>query len=172
MADARVAIDGGIASDPRFNTTNSGKRVANIRVLAGRSKPDGNGGWEQLSTTAYDVSFWAEHADLASALNPERGSKVTVTGTITGVEKYDGQNGESLSVKVNGDGLRVYPKKDQQQGGGNFGGQQSQQGGFGNQQNNPQQGGNWGNQQQAQQSSGWGQNPGGQGAQDESLPPF
>lgn len=160
MADARTTIDGVIASDPRFNTTNSGKRVANIRVLAGRSKPDGNGSWEQLSTTAYDVSYWAEHADLASALNPERGSKVTVTGTITGVEKYDGQNGESLSVKVNGDGLRVYPKRDQQQGGGNFGGQQSQQN---TQQGNFQQGG----QQQAQQSSGWGQNP---GAADE--PPF
>lgn len=158
MADARVTIDGGIASDPRFNTTNSGRRVANIRVLAGRSKPDGNGGWEQLSTTAYDVSFWGEHADLASALNPERGSKVTVSGTITGVEKYDGQNGESLSVKVNGDGLRVYPKRDQQQGNGGFG--QGQQGGFSNQQNNPPQGVNFGDQQQAQQSSGWGQNPG------------
>ncbi|MCI4012347.1 single-stranded DNA-binding protein [Brevibacterium sp. ZH18] len=152
MADATVNIPGVIASDPRFNTTNSGKRVANIRVLAGRSKPDGNGGWEQLSTTAYDVSYWAEHADLASALNPERGSKVTVTGTITGVEKYDGQNGESLSIKVNGDGLRVYPKRDQQQG-GNFGGQQSQQSG-GQWGNNPHQG------HQTQQSSGWGQNPG------------
>lgn len=149
MADARTTIDGVIASDPRFNTTPNGAKVANIRVLAGRSKPDGNGGWEQLSTTAYDVAFWKEHADLASALNPERGSKVTVTGTITGVEKYDGQNGESLSIKVNGEGLRVYPKRDQQQGGGNFGGQQAQQGG------------NWGNQQQAQQSSGWGQSPGG-----------
>lgn len=167
MADATVNIPGVIASDPRFNTTNSGKRVANIRVLAGRSKPDGNGGWEQLSTTAYDVSYWAEHADLASALNPERGSKVTVTGTITGVEKYDGQNGESLSIKVNGDGLRVYPKKDQHQGRGNFGDQQAQQSG------------NWGGQQQSQQaqgqqSSGWGHNPGagfgGQGGNDE--PPF
>ncbi|WP_240373122.1 single-stranded DNA-binding protein [Brevibacterium zhoupengii] len=164
MADATVNIPGVIASDPRFNTTNSGKRVANIRVLAGRSKPDGNGGWEQLSTTAYDVSYWAEHADLASALNPERGSKVTVTGTITGVEKYDGQNGESLSVKVNGDGLRVYPKRDQQQSGGFS--QGGQPGTFGGQQG--QQSGDWGNSpQQAQQSSpGWGQNP----APDE--PPF
>ena len=150
MSDARTTIDGVIASDPRFNTTPNGAKVANIRVLAGRSKPDGNGGWEQLSTTAYDVAFWKEHADLASALNPERGSKVTVTGTITGVEKYDGQNGESLSVKVNGEGLRVYPKRDQQQGNGGFSqGQQAQPSG------------NWGNQQQAQQSSGWGQNPGG-----------
>lgn len=158
MADATVNIPGVIASDPRFNTTNSGKRVANIRVLAGRSKPDGNGGWEQLSTTAYDVSYWAEHADLASALNPERGSKVTVTGTITGVEKYDGQNGESLSVKVNGDGLRVYPKRDQQQGGFQ---QNPQHGGF-------QQGGFIPPQQKQQQSGGWGQNPGG-GADE---PPF
>lgn len=166
MADATVNIPGVIASDPRFNTTNSGKRVANIRVLAGRSKPDGNGGWEQLSTTAYDVSYWAEYADLASALNPERGSKVTVTGTITGVEKYDGQNGESLSVKVNGDGLRVYPKRDQQQSGGFS--QGGQPGIFGGQQG--QLSGGWGNSpQQAQQSPTWGNNP---GAGDAEQPPF
>lgn len=163
MADARVTIEGGIASDPRFNTTPNGTKVANIRVLAGRSKRNDDGSYEQLSTTAYDVSFWTFHADLASALNPERGSKVIVNGTITGVEKYDGQNGESLSVKVNGDGLRVFPKKDQQnQQQGNFGGGQAGHRG------------NWGNQQQAQpsqQSSGWGQNPGGQtGGNPDDIP--
>ena len=90
-------------------------------------------------------------------LKPNEGDNVTVTGTITGVENYDGQNGESLSIKVKGDGVRVFPKQQQQAAefggpaaGRNFGGQaQAQQGG-----------GNWGNQQQAQQSSRWGQNPG------------
>lgn len=154
MADARVTIDGGIVADPRFNTTNSGKHVANLTIRAGRSKKNDDGSYEQLSSTAYDVTFWGEHADLVSALTPERGSQVTVTGTITELASYDGQNGQSLSAKVNGDGIRVYPKR-QQPGGGNFGGQQAQQGG------------GWGNQQQAQQSSGWGQNPG-----DTDAPPF
>lgn len=139
MADARITIDGAIASDPRFNTTPNGAKVANIRVLAGRSKKNDDGTWETLSTTAYDVSFWNAHAELADMLSPEKGSKVTVTGTVTGVESYQGERGESLSVKVNGDGLRVYPKR-----------QQSQQGGF---QQNSQQGQTWGQEHQSQGQS-------------------
>lgn len=157
MADARVTIDGGIVADPRFNTTNSGKHVANLTIRAGRSKKNDDGSYEQLSSTAYDVTFWGEHADLVGALTPERGSQVTVTGTITELASYDGQNGQSLSAKVNGDGIRVYPKR-QQSGGGNFGGQKSQQGGH------------WGaNPQQDQQSPAWGSNP---GAVDADVPPF
>lgn len=160
MADARITIEGAIASDPRFNSVN-GDPVANLRVLAGRSKKNDDGSWETLSTTAYDVSFWREHAQLADSLRPEKGSKVIVSGTVSGVESYQGQNGESLSVKVNGDGLRVFPKRDQggqQQGGGNRQmpqqAPQSPQGGWGQPpQQGYQQGGFTGSQEQAQQ---WG----------------
>lgn len=155
MPDSQIRIDGRIATDPRYNQAN-GKDVANLRILAGRSRKNDNGDWETLSTTAYDVAFWAEHAHLVGAIEPRKGDSVIVNGAITGVEKYDGQNGESLSVKVVADGIRVFPKKEQQGNGGFGQGQQFQQGNFG------------GNQQQAQQSSGWGQNP--QGGNDE--PPF
>lgn len=150
MADARITIEGAIASDPRFNSVN-GDPVANLRVLAGRSRKNDDGSWETLSTTAYDVSFWREHAQLSDSLRPEKGSKVIVSGTVSGVESYQGQNGESLSVKVNGDGLRVFPKRDQQGGYGQQGGQQAQ--------------GTWGGGQQSQQGpppgqgGSWGANP-------------
>lgn len=158
MPDSQIRIDGRIATDPRYNQAN-GKDVANLRILAGRSRKNDNGDWETLSTTAYDVAFWAEHAHLVGAIEPHKGDSVIVNGAITGVEKYDGQNGESLSVKVVGDGIRVFPKQSQQQGNGGFSqGQQSQQGNFGG--------------QQAQPSSGWGQNPGGNGGGDDSQPPF
>lgn len=158
MADSQIRIDGRIATDPRYNQVN-GKDVANLRVLAGRSKKNDDGTWETLSQTAYDVAFWNEHAHLVGAIEPNKGDSVIVTGTVTGVESYAGQNGESLSIKVSGDGVRVFPK--QQQSGGGFGGQQGQQ-----------QGGNYGGQQQAQQSSGWGNNAsqGFSGGNDE--PPF
>ena len=154
MPDARITIEGRVAGDVRYGNVN-GKDVANLRVLAGRSKKNDNGEWENLSTTAYDCAFWAEHSHLVNALNPQRGDSVEVVGAITKLESYNGQNGESLSAKVTGGGIKVFPK--QQQPVGNFGGQQ------------PQQGGGWGNQQQ---SSGWGQNPqqGQQGGTDE--PPF
>lgn len=142
MPDARITIEGRVAGDVRYGNVN-GKDVANLRILAGRSKKNDNGEWENLSTTAYDCAFWAEHSHLINALNPQRGDSVEVTGSVTKLESYNGQNGESLSAKVTGAGIKVFPK--QQQTGG------------------------WGNQQQAQQSPAWGSNP---GAVDADLPPF
>lgn len=116
MADASIKIDGRIANDVRFNSVN-GKSVANIKVLAGRSKKNDDGTWENLTTTAYDVAFWNQHAELVNMFNPNKGDSVVVTGTVTGIDKFQGDKGELLSVKVSGDGLRVFPKSN---GGGNF----------------------------------------------------
>lgn len=152
MADATIRIDGRIAADARFNSVN-GKSVANIKVLAGRSKKNDDGSWENLSTTAYDVAFWNQHAELVNMFNPAKGDSVVVTGTVTGVDKFAGDKGEMLSVKVSGDGLRVFPK--QAQGGGNN--YQAQSGGY-NQEHRPQQ----------PQSDPWGSsNP-----QQSNNPPF
>ena len=117
MADASIKIDGRIANDVRFNSVN-GKSVANIKVLAGRSKKNDDGTWENLSTTAYDVAYWNQHAELVNMFNPAKGDSVVVTGTVTGIDKFQGEKGELLSVKVSGDGLRVFPKNNN--GGGGF----------------------------------------------------
>ena len=132
MADAQIRIDGRIAADPRFNSVN-GKSVANIKVLAGRSKKNEDGTWENLSTTAYDVAFWNQHAELVNMFNPSKGDSVVVTGTVTGIDKFQGEKGELLSVKVSGDGLRVFPKNNN--GGGYQ--QQSQAWGAEHQQSQP-----------------------------------
>lgn len=115
MPDARITIEGRVASDPRFGTTQAGKPVGNLRILAGRSRKDEQGNWQTLSTTAYEAAFWEAHHDLMAGLGAQKGDSVIVSGTVSGVESYQGQNGESLTVKVNADGLRVFPK--QQQGG-------------------------------------------------------
>src|SRR5699024_538175 len=101
MADAQIRIDGRIAADPRFNSVN-GKSVANIKVLAGRSKKNDDGTWENITTTAYDVAFWNQHAELVNMFNPNKGDSVVVTGTVTGIDKFQGEKGELLSVKVSG----------------------------------------------------------------------
>lgn len=137
MPDARTIIEGRIASDVRFGDA-KGTPVANVRVLAGRSKKNDQGGWDTLSTTAYDVAFWREHHDLIANLGLAKGDSVTITGNITGVESYQGGSGESLSVKVAGHGIQHFPK--QQQGGGY---QQSQPQQYAQQA--PQQASQWGN---------------------------
>lgn len=114
MPDARIVVDGHLAADPQFNTTSSGRNVANLRVLAGRSRKLETGEWETLSTTAYACAFWNEHHDLAAALDPHKGDRVIVSGTIAQVDSFEGRNGLILSIVVNADGLRAFPK---QQGG-------------------------------------------------------
>ena len=125
MADATININGRIAGEPRYNSVN-GKSVANIKVLAGRSKKNDDGTWENLSTTAYDVAFWNQHAELVNMFNPSKGDSVVVTGTVTGIDKFQGEKGELLSVKVSGDGLRVFPKQEKSWGGTNVNQQQTQ----------------------------------------------
>ena len=125
MADASIKIDGRIANDVRYNSVNC-KSVANIKVLAGRSKKNDDGTWENLSTTAYDVAFWNQHAELVNMFNPSKGDSVVVTGTVTGIDKFAGEKGELLSVKVSGDGLRVFPKQEKSWGGTNVNQQQTQ----------------------------------------------
>ena len=137
MADASIKIDGRIANDVRFNSVN-GKSVANIKVLAGRSKKNDDGTCENLSTTAYDVAFWNQHAELVNMFNPAKGDSVVVTGTVTGIDKFQGEKGELLSVKVSGDGLRVFPKQEKSWGGNNYQQQSNQSWGQPVQQQAPQ----------------------------------
>lgn len=167
MADARTIIDGRLVTEARYNTTDNGNKVANLRIMAGRSKKNDQGGYDTITDTAYDVAFWGDHAALVNALNPQVGDTVIAHGTIVGLEAYDGKNGLSLSAKVTGDGLRVFPKRDQQGG-------YQQQGGGGYQQA---QGQGQPSYSQAQQASGWGQNPNQQAdpweeTNRDQLPPF
>ncbi|GAP78537.1 single-stranded DNA-binding protein [Brachybacterium sp. SW0106-09] len=88
--------------------------MGNLAVLAGRSRPLDSGGWEEITKTQYECTFWREHHDLLASLHPEKGSQVIVTGTIEGVDKFTTRDGnEFLSVKVNASGLKVKPPKDQ-----------------------------------------------------------
>lgn len=135
MADARIIIDGGIVSDPRWNTTQSGHRVGNLTVRAGRSRKEQDGSFTQLSSTAYDCAHWDAVHDLLAAQTPEKGSQVTIMGTVGGAETYTDRDGNvQVTVKVNADGVRVWPKRQQngQQGGGYGQAQGAPQGGYGN----------------------------------------
>ena len=122
MADATIIIDGGIVADPRWNNPGQ-NRVGNLTVRAGRSRKNDQGGYDQLSSTPFDVACWNEVHDLLAAQSPEKGSQVRITGTVTGVRTYEDQQGQTqASVEVRAEGVRVFPKR-QQQGGG-YGAQQ------------------------------------------------
>ena len=167
MADATIIIDGGIVVDPR-RAPPGHNRVGNLPVRAGRSRRNDQGGYDQLSSTPYDVACWNEVHDLLAAQSPEKGSQVRITGTVTGVRTYQDQQGQTqASVEVRAEGVKVFPKR-QQQGGG-YGAQQGQgasysaQDGYGGQQG----GDPWAGGSQQGYST-----PQGGGQDDYSDPPF
>ena len=113
MPDASINIPGRALAAPRFGDAN-GTPVANIRVAAGRSRKNDQGGFDTLSETFYDVAFWRNHHDLIAGLGIGPGDTVIVTGTVGGTDVYEGK----ASVKINGHGIQHFPKRDQGQGGG------------------------------------------------------
>ena len=113
MPDATINIPGRALAAPRFGDAN-GTPVANIRVAAGRSRKNDQGGFDTLSETFYDVAFWRNHHDLIAGLGIGPGDTVIVTGTVGGTDVYEGK----ASVKINGHGIQHFPKRDQGQGGG------------------------------------------------------
>ena len=130
MADATIIIDGGIVADPRWNNPGQ-NRVGNLTVRAGRSRKNDQGGYDQLSSTPFDVACWNEVHDLLAAQMPEKGSHVRITGTVTGVRTYQDQQGQTqASVEVRAEGVKVFPKR--QQGGG-YSAQQGQGAPYGGQ---------------------------------------
>lgn len=116
MADATIIIDGGIVADPRQNTVGE-NRVGNLTVRAGRSKKNDQGGYDTLSSTAYDVACWNEVHDLLAAQTPEKGSQVRITGTVSGVRTYvDKEGATQATVEVRAEGVKVWPKRNQSGG--------------------------------------------------------
>lgn len=178
MADATIIIDGGIVADPRWNNPGQ-NRVGNLTVRAGRSRKNDQGGYDQLSSTPFDVACWNEVHDLLAAQSPEKGAQVRITGTVTGVRTYEDQQGQTqASVEVRAEGVRVFPKRQPQ--GGVYGAQQGQgapysaQGGYGPQgAGNAPQGASWGGGVYGAQQGGDPWAGGGTGGQDDySTPPF
>lgn len=129
MADATIQINGGIVADPRWNETQTGHRVGNLTVRAGRSRKNDQGGYDQLSSTPFDCAAWDEVHDLLQAQNPEKGSQVTISGTVTDVRTYQDNQGQTqASVQVNILGIKVWPKRQRSEfqappQGGGFSGQ-------------------------------------------------
>ena len=112
MPDASINIPGRALAAPRFGDAN-GTPVANVRVAAGRSRKNDQGGFDTLSETFYDVAYWRNHHDLIAGLGIGPGDTVIVTGTVGGTDVYEGK----ASVKINGHGIQHFPKRDQGQGG-------------------------------------------------------
>lgn len=166
--EQHITIRGRLTSDPELRFTPNGKAVANFTIAQNARYFDKQANeFKDKEAIFWRCSAWQDMAEnIAETLH--KGSPVVAFAELES-RSFETKEGEKRTVteariEAIGPDLRWVTgqfqksQRGQQQGGGNFGGQQAQQGG-----------GNWGNQQQAQQSSGWGQNPGSGNAE---QPPF
>ena len=148
---AEIQFTGHVGADAELRFTANGVPVLGVRVCDSKSKPDGNGGWETLAETWFNVSLFGPEAE-ALAPTIRKGARVKVAGEFY-ARPYEGRNGPGVSQDVNATGIKVLPsRKTDGQG----------------------QGGGWDSKPAAPSGDAWtgGGNTGGWGGSEPSGPPF
>ena len=148
---AEIQFTGGVGADAELRFTANGVPVLGVRVCDSKSKPDGNGGWETIAETWFNVSLFGPEAE-ALAPTIRKGARVKVAGEFY-ARPYEGRNGPGVSQDVNATGIKVLPsRKTDGQG----------------------QGGGWDSKPAAPSGDAWtgGGNTGGWGGSEPSGPPF
>ena len=149
---AEIQFTGNVGGDAELRFTANGVPVLGVRVCDSKSKPDGNGGWETIAETWFNVSLFGPAAE-ALQHEVQKGTRVKVAGEFY-TREYEGKNGPGISNDVRAVGVQVLPsRKNDGQG----------------------QGGGWDSQKSAAPSGdAWtgGDNTGGWGEAAPSGPPF
>ena len=99
MAFAEIDIYGNLGGDPEMRYTPNGTAVTSFSVAVNHSKPDGNGGFEDLGTDWFRVAVFGNAAER-HAENLAKGDKVLVRGRFKAREfdRNDGSKGTSLDI--------------------------------------------------------------------------
>lgn len=148
---AEITFTGHVGADAELRFTANGLPVLGVRVCDSKSKPDGNGGWETIAETWFNVSLFGPAAE-ALQHEVKKGTRVKVAGEFY-TREYEGKNGPGISNDVRAVGVQVLPsRKNDGQG----------------------QGGGWDSKPSAPSGDTWtgGDNTGGWGGAPASNPPF
>ena len=115
MAD--ITFTGNVGTDPELRHTRQGTPVLSFRACDSKSRQDGNGGWETLAETWYQVALYGPAAE-AQQHEITKGARVKVAGEFY-TRPYEGKNGPGVSNDVTATGIKVLPSRGgPQQGGG------------------------------------------------------
>ena len=116
---AEITFTGHVGADAELRFTANGSPVLGVRVCDSKSKPDGNGGWETIAETWFNVSLFGPAAE-ALQHEVKKGTRVKVAGEFY-TREYEGKNGPGISNDVRAVGVQVLPSRKndgQGQGGG------------------------------------------------------
>ncbi|MGO2411624.1 single-stranded DNA-binding protein [Glutamicibacter arilaitensis] len=115
---AEIVATGNLGADAELRTTPSGRSVLNFRIGDSKSKKNDQGGWDKTAENWFNVAIWGELADFY-AKQLTKGTRVQITGEFYQREydKNDG-SGKGVSLDVTAWGVRIIPKRDNNNGGG------------------------------------------------------
>ncbi|MEH1124794.1 single-stranded DNA-binding protein [Micromonospora sp. CPCC 206061] len=114
MSSIRIDVEGNIATAPELRITPTGKSVCSFRLLSTARIPDGNGGWRDGDTTAFEVTIWGKPAENA-ATRLRKGHRVQVTASrITAEAWTDRDEAMRTTMKLTADRVALVMNLDQQ----------------------------------------------------------
>jgi single-strand DNA-binding protein len=116
MTMADIKFTGNIGKDPELKYMKGGDAVLSFSVADSKSRKLDNGEWETTSEQWLRVTVWRELAEFY-AEKLSKGTRVTVYGEFMARE-YEGTNGKGVSLDVTAEGIKVHPKRQQQQNSG------------------------------------------------------
>ena len=122
----KVILVGNLGRDPEIRTTQSGMKVANLRVATSERWKDRNSGEMQERTEWHSIAIFNEHLVSVAERFLHKGSKVYLEGQLqtrkwqdqSGVEKY---TTEVVLQRFRGE-LTMLDGRNDGGGGGNYGG--------------------------------------------------
>lgn len=109
MADLnRASLMGRLGADPEIRSTQSGEKVASLRIATGERWKDKNTGEKKERTEWHSVVVWGPLVDVAERFL-KKGARVLVEGTIR-TRKWQDQSGNdryTTEVVLSGFGARL-----------------------------------------------------------------
>lgn len=132
----KVILVGNLGRDPEIRTTQSGMKVANLRVATSERWKDRNSGEMQERTEWHSIAIFNEHLVSVAERFLRKGSKVYLEGQLQ-TRKWTDQQGqdryttEVVMNRFRGDLQMLDSRGEGGGGGGSYGGGSSGGGSFG-----------------------------------------
>lgn len=100
MADLnRVSLMGRLGADPEIRTTQSGEKVASLRIATGEKWKDKNSGEEKERTEWHSIVIWGPLAGVAERFL-RKGARCLIEGTLRTRKRQDQEGKDRWSTEV------------------------------------------------------------------------
>jgi single-strand DNA-binding protein len=123
----RVVLTGNLTRDPELRSLPSGMSVCQLRIASNTRRKDNSSGEWVDKPNYFDVTIWGKQGENA-AQYLSKGRPVALDGRLEWREWQDKEGNNRQSVEIVADNVQFLGGREEGQGGGGYGGQQS--GGF------------------------------------------